>query len=377
MSRDAIYFFCRPDASAYQNEVVILAEGLRELGVPVFANCDYWRPAPDASFLLRHDPAVRPEDCAAVVVSNAAVRWMDHDFSIRESPLPACALVPASRRSYRTVFLDVEDGYETISLRPEYRAFDHVLRTHHNRRCFHPGNHRPWVLGYSRRVMDATAARLPWSERSADLLVNFYASHSYVHPARILMEKKFVPLADRLYVINRERDRLDREPESPYDALMWRQTQRRHCQAYYDRLGRARAVAGFCGELIPAAPHRPRYLVGGRRARISRGFFNALDRIDPRATRIIQWDSWRFWESLCAGCLAFNFDLPHYGVQLPVMPENFVHYVGVRHDNVPEVLTRLEADPSLSERIAAQGRVWALEHYSPLAMARRFLGLLA
>jgi triacylglycerol esterase/lipase EstA (alpha/beta hydrolase family) len=110
---------------------------------------------------------------------------------------------------------------------------------------------------------------------------------------------------------------------------------------------------------------------------ISRSLHRAAALLDRRPPRLIQWDSWRFWEGLAAGCLVFNFDLPLYGVELPVMPENFVHYVGVRTDNIPEVLARLEADPGLPERIAARGRTWALEHYSPVALARRFLSLLA
>jgi hypothetical protein len=55
------------------------------------------------------------------------------------------------------------------------------------------------------------------------------------------------------------------------------------------------------------------------------------------------------------------------------MPENFVHYVGVRADNVGSAFARLDRDSGLAARIAAQGQAWALEHYSPKAMAQRFL----
>ncbi len=371
-----IYFFCRPDQGAYQNELVVLAEGLRALGVTLHSNCNYWRSSLESDdWLLRHDPAVSPEDCDIVVISSIYPRWIDSRFKVHESPLPACLLLPADRRRYRTIFLDMEDGYETISHRPEYRNFDLVLRAQYNNRCYHPANHRPWVLGFSNRVATAVANARPWEERRPDLLINFNASHPYLHPARQLMEKRFVPSASRHFPINRDRDDLSREPADACEALMWKQTQQRHSQSYYNRLGSSQNVAAFCGEMIPAAPHRPPYLVGGGRAHLSRRIYECLDRMDPRPPRLIQWDSWRFWEALAAGCLVFNFDLPHYGVELPVMPENFVHYIGVRPDTVDNMLERLRADPETGRRIATSGREWALAHYSPDALARRFLNL--
>jgi hypothetical protein len=87
----------------------------------------------------------------------------------------------------------------------------------------------------------------------------------------------------------------------------------------------------------------------------------------------VQWDSFRFWEALAAGCAAFNIDLEYYGVVLPVMPVNGRDYLGVRFDAVEETITRLEADPGLLERVAEQGRQWALANYSPRAMATRLL----
>jgi hypothetical protein len=40
-------------------------------------------------------------------------------------------------------------------------------------------------------------------------------------------------------------------------------------------------------------------------------------------------------------------------------------------------LARLDREPGLAERIAAQGRLWAAEHYSSAALARRFLETMA
>jgi hypothetical protein len=368
-----VYFQCRDNRRAYQDDVVVLAEGLRAIGVEVFGNCNYWQRSLDpADFLVRHDPRIGPDDCDIYVVSYGWTRWMDTDFKSYPQPVPDAAF--RAGRRYRTVYLDYEDGYRSGSFAPEYRRFDAVFRTKYNERCLHPANHIPWAMGLSPRMIAYTADALPWAERARDILVNFNASHPYVHSGRALMDRHFTPKVARHFRINTERDNLKEAPADPLDRLFWEQTQQRHSRSFYARLGRSQAVSAFCGELAPPAPFEPYYLVGGgRRARYGRKFFEALSLFDPRPRRLIQWDSWRFWEALAAGCLVFNFDLPHYGVKLPAMPENFVHYIGVRPDTVDDALARLAADPGLAERIARQGRAWVMEHYSPAALARAFV----
>lgn len=371
-----VYFFCRDNQDAYQDDIVVLADGLQQLGTEVFGSCNYWRASPAAdSWLVRHDPQVRPEDCDIVAVSYIWTRWINNSFRIDERPLPADLFTPG--RCYRTAYLDGDDGYETAGWRPEFRNFDAIFRANYNRRCHHPANHRPWVHGISTRMLEMTSPALCWGDRRPELLVNFGASHPYIHSARAQAGPPFITAAQAHFAINDRRDDLSIAPADPYDRLMWGQTQHRHSRAYYERLKSAQAIVAFCGELIPPAPFYPRYLVGGRYAKISRAFHRTLALADPRPPRLIQWDSWRFWEGLAAGCLVFNLDLPHYGVVLPVMPEPFVHYVPVRSGNAAAVLDRLMREPALCERIATQGHAWALEHYSPRALAQRFLNTIA
>lgn len=372
MAAPRIYFFCRDEPAAYHDDVVVLADGLQQLGLEVFGSANCWRrsPAPD-DWLVRHDPRVGPEDCDIVAVSYLWPRWIDADFRVHPQPLPAAVLDPGRR--FRTAYLDLDDGYETQSWREEYRSFDAVFRAKYNRRCHHPANHHPWALGLTSRVLAATAEAPPWDRRRAEVLVNFGASHPYVHSARERVLGPFLTAARSRFAINDRRDDLRRPPADPWDRLMWDQTQRRHCRDYYERLKSAQAVAAFCGELIPPAPYHPRYLAGGGRARLARRLHEAFALVDPRPPRLIQWDSWRFWEALAAGCLVFHLELERLGVALPVMPEPFVHYVPLRLGRMEEAFARLAADPSLGSRIAGAGRAWALAHYSPAALAQRFL----
>lgn len=371
----SVYFFCRDNPNAYQDDVVSLADGLRQKGISVYGNCNYWKTSPDADqWLVPHDPDVQPHDCDIVVVSRKWPQWTDLDFSTHLQPLPADLF--RRDRAYRTVYLDGEDSYPTASWQDEYRAFDLILRSKFNRRCLNHSNHRPWALGINHRYTDCLAQLPAWADRDPVLLVNFNATHPYVHSARFLTTPLIQQAAAGLIEINPKVDPLQTPPADPWDRLMWEQTQHRHSRDYYARLAQSQFVAAFCGEIIPPTPSFPRYLAGGRRAKLSRQFHTALSHLDRRAARLIQWDSWRFWESLVAGCLVIHLDLDYYGVDLPVMPVNGEHYLGLRLDNFRPTFERMQAEPHWTEQIARQGREWALTHYSPTAVATRFLDLL-
>lgn len=374
------FFYCLDEPDVHQSEVVALAEGLRALGYTLSANCAYWRLSPDEpDTLLPRTAPTPPDDTELVVLSAAWTRSVSPDgaggFRDRQTPLPPELF--ASGRRYRTLTHDCDDGFGGRGWSEEYGQFDLILRSHFNRRCHQPANHLPWALGLTERVLARTANPLPWAERRAEILWNFGASHPFKHSARELSRVALAAAAPQ-FVLNTTQDDLTIEPRDPTDALMWRQTQHCHSREYYTRLCSSRAVAAFCGDLIPASPHFPRYMIGGGgRARWTRRAYAALGQLQRAPERLLQWDSWRFWEALAAGCLVYHLDLDHYGVELPVRPEPFVHYVPVRLDNPAASYAPFRRDPDLAERIAHQGRAWALRHYTPRALAARALEALA
>jgi len=96
----------------------------------------------------------------------------------------------------------------------------------------------------------------------------------------------------------------------------------------------------------------------------------------PEPPRVLNWDSFRFWEALAAGCAAINIDLSLYGVQLPMTPDNGIHYLGVNFARVGDLVDQLQDEPQVLERVGTEGKRRAERYYSPRVVAKRFLKLM-
>jgi hypothetical protein len=77
-----------------------------------------------------------------------------------------------------------------------------------------------------------------------------------------------------------------------------------------------------------------------------------------------------------AGCVTFHVDFDKYGIQLPVMPQNWRHYIGIDLDNIHDTVDRITDKPEILETISKEGRQWAIENYAPVPTALRFLEML-
>ncbi|HUW39954.1 MAG TPA: glycosyltransferase [Rectinemataceae bacterium] len=351
-----VYFFLRPqgapEAAGYQHCLVALAEGLEELGIPFGANRDYWKE--DGRVLFRRDEALRPEDCEVLMTSD--------EYTGSGGEMPASLL--DGRR--RTVYVDSSDGWRTRAEAPEYRRFDLVLRTHYNRRYRYPGNVKPWAFGLTRRIIGAcggAGGSVPgFAGREPRVLVNFRVGH----PVRQAAELLLAPALAERFAIDRS---VDEPPASGPDRGLWEATGRRHYPSFYARLVSSRACAAFGGYFAPG-------LFGSTEALPERALYAAFWRLGRRTRTVMQFDSWRFWESLAAGCLTLHVDLAAYGCALPVEPRPGEEYLGFDFDRRDCAAPLRESSDEELGRIAAAGRSWALEHYSPRAQAARLLQLL-
>lgn len=357
--RGSVFFYVfppgPPEKAAYQHSIICLAEGLRELGIPFFSNINYWRTSPEEEgYLFKHDPEVTCDDCTVVV--------MDQFWFCYGAAIPQNLFHPG--RKYITVYMDWSDEQVTRSWNQEFRKFDFIFRTHWNRRCSYPSNFHPWAFGLSDRIIGETADLPNFQARRRVLLNNSRIEHSL----RRIIRNKFLTRIQEVLPLDNTVESLDEHPSGPYHLLQWKQTGRRHYPGYYKRLRESVASACFSGFFLP--PELPKLLA---RKFLKNLWFKIAEKADLTSDRVAQWDSWRFWESLSAGCVAFHLDFERYGLYLPVMPQNWKHYIGIDLNNVQKVIDRMLEEPEVLEKISTQGRRWALENYSPVPVALQFL----
>lgn len=356
-----VYFFCDPREETkagdkFQHLLICLAEGFRELGISLFSNVNYWQESTkENKYLFNHHPDITPDDCSIVVLTN---NWFHINY-----PLPDNLFHP--NRPYITVYLDGEDSDKTYIKRPEFRQFDFILRNHYNSKLKYGNNFYPWAYGLSNRILQELQEVPNYYDRKNQILINF-RHWKKGHPVRNFSANIFIPHIKNILQVDNSIDHPDNHSTDPYHELQWLQTGKRHYPSYYNRLKNSLACACFGGFFVPGWPNDPGMLMN----RIGK---NLLSNLRLKSNTVVQWDSWRFWESLAAGCTTFHLDFEKYGLCLPVMPENWRHYIGIDLDNVQATINRIADEPKILEKIAVEGRQWAIENYSPVPTALRFL----
>ncbi len=343
-----------PERTGYDHGLVALAEGLQALNrrganhrwsgtVP------YWQQTPGGQdWLIPADGDVTWQNADLIIVSY---------LILGEGGVLPVELDSISR-STKTVFLDAMDGWRAFYLRPAMRRFDLVLRTHLSHRFTIPDNVRPWAFGLTDRLIDA--CQPSDASRKQELLFNFRVGH----PLRDWARSVVLPNLQQRFNLNRDSDR-EPSPGVSQERLYWEQTGRRHYRSYFDRLKTGFVGAAYGGYF---APRWPRSL----NSFLLRLFYRVIQKFRIRTSTIVQYDSWRLWETLAAGTLMIHVDLERYGAFLPVLPENRVHYWAISPDTaLRDCQELLETPLEDLERIAEAGRLWALQHYSPEAQVRR------
>lgn len=366
-----IYCFCHPHGNPYHDDLVYLAEGLEACGHRLFGNRDYWRKEPGKDeWLITHNPAVRPDDCPIVLIAGLFFECpVESESRLSFAELPKDVLRPERRN--KVVFIDTNDGWQTPMWRPDCRRMDLVLRTKLNRMCSYPENVRPWALGYTSRVENMASDAHEFARRKRVVLDNFGYSHSWPHTVRKWAREIVYPQIQAHIPVEVRKAPTCTSNDGAWNWMMHQQCARRHNPAYYQDLCDVQVVSCFCGDWFPQHPRDCRVLCGGgRKGALRRKFWWSVHRIIRGTPRAIQWDSWRFWETLVCGAVPLTTDLGKTGVTLPIMPEPNVHYVACDiHGRVdPKVF-----EPNRLRYIAENGREWVHKNYSPKRAATRML----
>lgn len=295
-----------------------LAVGLHRLGVPLFCNIE--------------TPHSRQRDLKAMGSHLYVMNVTEKNYS------PTLMKAFESFAAPHKVILCMAD-IAGIIFTPDGLP---SLMTHENQFRRVRGRRIPWAFGLSERTLQETAPEVPFDQRKNVIIRNFRPSgNQEVRNALDLM------LLDHL----QDHFTIDREINA------------NHNERLLSSLGCLAYGGSFSDDLTknPYFAAQPSV----------KSVFDQITFRQPVA--IVRWDSWRWWESLAAGCLTFHLDFDKYGFALPVMPKAWEHYIPIDLADPKGTVDRLMAERPRWAGIAANGRQWARTHYSCEAAARRLL----
>jgi hypothetical protein len=373
-----IYFYCHPQGDnrypAFQHQLINLAFGLKELGIEYYSNKTYWKIGEDEFLFNKSD--IKVDDCDVLVSSHGEFEY--------NWKLPAEFFT--EKRKYLTVYIDTADGLFTRSYSKEFENIDLILKQK-TKGMWYPKNCKySWAFGLSPYMKLEQDKMYDFQEREKDILANY----RHVHTFRKQGEKIIASL-NKLQ-INKKSEPLDYtekrneiQNESDFYKLGHLQSGGRFHPDYLQRLRQSYSCSCFGGNLLPSSffvQNQKIFKIGNyfydntNQGRIV-NLFRKLNLQIKHRYGVFQWDSWRLWETFSAKTVVINVDFNKYGIELPVMPENFKHYIGIDLLNPKESIIKIN---SLSyqelEQIANEGAKWADENYSPKAVALRFIEIL-
>lgn len=325
--RRGVFFLADSPRLSYVAQT--LADGLHQLGVPVFSSVEVDNPL-ISGFRIPASPVADAADAGCCIVDLERTAGFDGRRITIHSPCE------------RTVALCMQDNVHTFAVQGPAL----LLAVHENRFLTLEGTRVPIGFGLSSAMIESSLRLVDGRPREELFLHSFRPSHA--QDLRAAMDLCFVPLLTSRLPVRR----------ASVGSGRW-------SREFWELLSRSFGCLAYGGAFLQDLRRNDYF----------------RDRIDPTLMRfhtetvVVRWDSWRFWESLCFGCLTIHLDFETYGFTLPQMPVNWRHYVGIDLSAISRDVERIMDERDRLPDIAAEGRRWAIEHYSPVAVARRFVSL--
>lgn len=250
----------------------------------------------------------------------------------------------------KAALLNMNDGanYTNVHYAKNFITFS----AHCNRFARHAGNIYPLGVGVTEEAIRA-AGQLNLQNKALNFVNNFRPT--FRQDIRASLELSLVENLERYFFVDRRH---------------------RFGEDYWRHLAESSAVLAYCGE----------YYADLRRTDFMRDVVikaQAEYDFDVFSTpvAIFRWDSYRFWEACLFGCAPVQLNFHRYGLLLPHMPTPWVHYIPIDLASVNELPHQISAllrdDTAALTKIGHNARAWVLEHYSPNALAKYVLGVLA
>ncbi len=318
--------------SHYSYAAVNLATGLDKLGIPVKGTMDYKTPV-HSEFVFRKCP---PDSEVALRVIDVVDGGFDYKRPF-EAPYP----------KENTAILNMTGDADAFLYYGDLKVF----RAHASLDQVYPYHYEPIGMGISEFLRKLASLSLGKPNRKPSFLRIFQNGQN--QGVRQTLDATLLPLLDVFHNVEQAGDLRDTNP-----AL------------YFDKLSNCLGCVASGGNFMHKLDERDLMLKAGMTPENAQ---QILDCKYKKEVVVIRWDCLHFWEALTCGCIPIQLDFRKYGFHLPVMPKSWEHYIGVDLDNIQGTLERIESEWKRLPEIAKAGKEWAIENYSPVPTAKRFL----
>ena len=345
-----VYFYLLPpsenDASKalYKPHLLSLAEGLKSKGIPFFSNINWWNNETNGNEFLFKKTTESPSTFPVIVVGS----------ELFQSHLPLPQFFKS--KTNKIIMYDwIASVFFNIATQKRLKLVDKYLYYSYSqnvKECIKNLNVSSWPIGLTNRSINYSHK---YSKSFSDRTNHILWAHRNGHPIRDYVKKYFYTsyFANSLCTYN---DQFSIQENEEIDKRYWVQTGRRHNKKFYEALGNSKIVDCCGGYFIENQPKKQLTL-------------------NDKKINIRNWDNYKIWEGFAAGCCVITLDLDYYGFVLPTMPLNGFHYIGLKLNDLGSTYNKIITGEYDIEKIADNGRAWALENYSPESMAAHFLNI--
>lgn len=366
-----IFFFIQPDV-IYDDNIAYLAEGLNKLHYKLYGSKNYWHNVETNKILVRQKK-IEEQKWDLLILTHTAYQLdtiVNQKYFVRKNAVDTNFL---KKHAKKIILINSLDGVNFLGENDANIKF--IFRSQFNKKINKSSKTLPYVLGgYQERIKKYTPLKI--KNKIPKVLDSFGFTHHYEHQQRKFFRTHVIPLLNKngIEVVKALYGSLDIPPHAKNDKIWWEMTGGKHNPAYFNAMSLFYANACFCGEMVSGLPKNPlRVLQGGNRAKATKIIYKLISKIFKIQNRLVQWDSWRFWETLAMKSVPLMCNLEEHGVELPVMPKNYQHYIGLDPNNINESIKKMQSVWKNMPDMAEDSFEWLKLNYSSEVNATRIL----
>ncbi len=337
--RGAYFFFPKGFPANKPLTLIALFQGFQDLGIPVHSNIDH---------IVRGEPRTVFRNTGADINASACVLTDLHFYKPSYATNEDIHNKLRSFPNEKQIFVTMEDNCQFCVL-PEDLP---VLTVHQTEGLRQFGTRPLWTIGLSRGIQERTRETRPINERVKTFIANFRPSgSSEMRPfMQLALFPNFAGTGFELFT-----EQTEATGATFQDA------------DFIEMLTSSYGSMGYCGTIGEDMQRNPFF-----KDDPGQNYMKKIMEI-VHEPYFVRWESFRFWESLAAGCLTLNLDCAKYGLKMPVPIGSWEHYAAIDLADPKGTVERIIDEPDRMIEIAQAGQRFVHEHYSPAAAARRFI----